>query len=349
MVTVELLDEVPPCDQEPPSNHLKPTPSDEDAPFEYWKSPRPPGTADTSPTYAQPGDSIEPGIDRQDNDRLATAAVSLTTIDPGTSPAATPSVLAASIAPPPTWITTGSPTPPASIPSKSGELSWFVASVAVESSVCAGGTPATGTKWYACLPEAAMSMEELFVPTPVVLSGIPAALGEGLAAELDKRGLVAVAGTDQPHVDLIGLLGPNRKAWDRVDAPAGERIGVTVLTDVYEIATYRRLYLLGASVAHVDSSLASIVDVIAATARGEIVVPAGILAACLSRTSPSLTDGERSVLWHLRSGRSIGETAEHTFYSDRHVRRLLQSALTKAGTSDRHEAIAAFETELGPP
>lgn len=187
----------------------------------------------------------------------------------------------------------------------------------------------------------------------VAIRKLPSMVAESIARELVSRGVEVDDPDcpDTPFVELVGVLG---SSWDDLPFTKGDsappnRIGTVVVTDQHDLNLYRRAYQARAAVAHLDLSASAAADVIQARIRGEILVPAGILEVLAqSDSAKSLSPGERLVLQHIGRGLTVGATAEATFYSERHVRRLLQAAMAKAGTNDRREAIAYFHSELDP-
>jgi DNA-binding NarL/FixJ family response regulator len=152
---------------------------------------------------------------------------------------------------------------------------------------------------------------------------------------------------DEPYPHAIGVEDRHDDGWTLLDAGiSAQRVGVVIVTSSYEIGWYRRAYAAGAAVAHLDSPLDVIVDVMMARARGEVLCPAALLTSVVSSRT-QLLPSERAVLRCIAAGHSVVEAANRTCYSERHVRRLLHSILVKAGTSDRTKAVARFQAEVG--
>lgn len=180
----------------------------------------------------------------------------------------------------------------------------------------------------------------------IIFSDTPRFVAESLSAEIERRGRRVSIDTDPPidtaYVHVVGLFGSDMTAWSVVaDQSRPNRVGTVIVTDQHSVGIYRRGYRQGAAIAHVEAGPVPIVDMIIARSRGEILAPARLLAACVD-DDVSLSPGEQLVLEHIAVGSTVAHTAEETFYSERHVRRLLQSILAKAGTSDRVEAVKYF-------
>jgi two-component system, NarL family, nitrate/nitrite response regulator NarL len=96
-----------------------------------------------------------------------------------------------------------------------------------------------------------------------------------------------------------------------------------------------------------DAERATILDAIAAIARGQTVLGpeaqtglAGEVQARASTGRPALTDRELEVLRHVASGRQAPEIARELFLSPATVKGHLQNLYEKLGVSDRAAAVA---------
>lgn len=131
----------------------------------------------------------------------------------------------------------------------------------------------------------------------------------------------------------------------RTNSPTN-RIGCVAIVNHADLDTYRRALHYGAAVIDDQTDPATAGEIVSARLSGDIRVPAGLLGALVSGTAAKLTERERHVLREVADGRSVAEVASATCYSERHIRRVLSSVITKAGASSRAEAAAYFREEL---
>ncbi len=188
-------------------------------------------------------------------------------------------------------------------------------------------------------------MEPLIVvphdcPTPVVeaLSGSLAAAGAG--------GVVAANGGAPPPEAVHLVYCSNDERWDQLrELASGDEAVVAMITEL-DIDQYARALAVGADgVVHFDTPAATMVSVMHAALRGEVVLPAfagqSLAAAWRAQPVPStLSDYEIGLLEALSEGRPIHDMATSSFYSDRTIRRHLQSVYLKLGAHNRGDALA---------
>lgn len=151
---------------------------------------------------------------------------------------------------------------------------------------------------------------------------------------------------DHPDVVLVHCNSEERWAVLGDEIATNSRVVVAVLPDLV-IEDYIRALAAGAGgVVYVDTSSAITVDVISAAVNGEVVLPlqaAHNMALLAKRLKPTtdLTPPEVELLRSVAAGRTIVELARETYFSERTVRRHLQSLYLKLGVQNRAEAIAA--------
>jgi DNA-binding NarL/FixJ family response regulator len=155
-------------------------------------------------------------------------------------------------------------------------------------------------------------------------------------------------GAEVDHPDVVMVLCGTEGRWALLDdeIATNSRVVVAVLPELL-LEDYIRALSAGASgVVYVDTSSAITVDVISAAVNGEVVLPlqaAHNMAVLAKRLKPStdLTPPEVELLRAVAAGRTIVELARETYFSERTVRRHLQSLYLKLGVQNRAEAIAA--------
>lgn len=176
---------------------------------------------------------------------------------------------------------------------------------------------------------------------------VPNSFKDALQAEASSRSLdlhVVEDDNRHPHVLVVSMLGGDRSVWKEIlEIQSEYRLGAVLVTDEREIALYRRAFSRGVGVVNVTSPPDVAIDVMIAVSRGELLASAEVVAACLSESrSNSLSAGERLILDAFANGSSFAEVVSTTFYSERHVRRLLNAVLAKAKTNSLDSAIDYF-------
>lgn len=152
--------------------------------------------------------------------------------------------------------------------------------------------------------------------------------------------------TDHPDGAMVYCDSEQRWAALEDEVGRGVRIVVAVLPELL-LEHYVRALSIGAhGVVYADTSSAITVDVVSAAVNGEVVLPqqaAQDMARLAKRLKPTvdLTPAEIDLLRAVASGRTIVELARETYFSERTVRRHLQSLYLKLGVQNRAEAIAA--------
>lgn len=185
----------------------------------------------------------------------------------------------------------------------------------------------------------------------VVSDGVPVEVVDGLVGEFGSRSIPLRILPDVPrevaYTRLVGVFADSERSTPLFHTAAADHlVGTVLITDSRQIDTYRRAFMNGASIVHVQSGSSILADVLLARVRGELLAPGDLIAACFGAYRARLTPSEHLVLTQIAEGRTAAEIAERTYFSDRHVRRLLHSILVKAETDDRLEAVAYFRSEL---
>jgi len=173
---------------------------------------------------------------------------------------------------------------------------------------------------------------------------------ESLTAELDGRGVSLATGPPPcgPYVTYVNADEPEFK-WTPGNAESvPRRIGMIVSSSLYSMSFIRLALEHGASVVHTSMRSAAVADVIVARSNGELLIPIGVASALANGIGPTrLLPGEVVVLRLLAEHRTVAAVASAAHYSERHVRRILQSLHLKAGTSDREEMMRLLNAAIG--
>lgn len=166
---------------------------------------------------------------------------------------------------------------------------------------------------------------------------------DGLRAELLARGIEMVDApdaTDLPFVEFFNAEAAEF-SWEAATTSAvSSRIGIVVESDVYTLAFLRVALRHGASVVHSSSRPQAAADVLVARSNGELLIPVGVASALVEeREQMSLLPSEAAVLELWTEKRTVAAVANASHYSERHVRRIVQSLQLKAGSSDMEEVV----------
>lgn len=180
------------------------------------------------------------------------------------------------------------------------------------------------------------------------LLGGPAPYREAIVDRLVERGftLADPAGpTNSRHVVIVCCEDEER--WNELVALASNPDSVVVaVLPTLVLDDYIRALVAGASgVVYIDTPTVAMADAIEASIEGEVLLPrqaAQSMAALARRERPSteLDELELMLLGAVAAGRTIVGLAEELHYSERTVRRHLQSLYIKLGVENRAEAIA---------
>jgi len=186
------------------------------------------------------------------------------------------------------------------------------------------------------------------------LFGGPAPYREAVVDRLTERGFTLTDPAAPPkgrHVVIICCDDEDR--WNDVVARAIDPDSVVIaVLPTLTLDDYIRALVAGASgVVYIDTPTSTMADAILAALEGEVLLPrqaAQSMAALARRERPSteLDDLETMLLSAVATGRTIVGLAEELHYSERTVRRHLQSLYIKIGVENRAEAIA-YATRQG--
>lgn len=166
--------------------------------------------------------------------------------------------------------------------------------------------------------------------------------------EAVERRIVERFGDEADHPDVVVIHCGTDDNWKHLESEisTNTRVVVAVIPELI-LEDYIRALATGAhGVVYADTSSTITVDVINAAVNGEVVLPlqaAHDMARLAKRLKPTtdLTPAETELLRSVAAGRTIVELARETYFSERTVRRHLQSLYLKLGVQNRAEAIAA--------
>lgn len=183
-------------------------------------------------------------------------------------------------------------------------------------------------------------------PLSIRCHGCPTPVRESLAAALlagDAGHLVHDADEVKASVELVYCDSPER--WDQLRSLIEDRSLVVAMIARLAIDEYAHAVASGAAgVIHFDTSGQIMVSVIKSAVRGEIVMPAfaaqTLGAAWVDQPAPAaVSEYEVDLLESLSTGSRVSDVAVEFAYSERTIRRHLQSLYLKLGASGRSDAI----------
>lgn len=199
----------------------------------------------------------------------------------------------------------------------------------------------------------------------VLIVGGPAPYREALSARLASRGRAVIT---EPPIDdapsvLHEVVPPSATVavfhcsteadWESLEGSqdAGYLGRVVVIVQL-DSSLYRRALALGVGVVHHDTSTDIMAQVIESAGHGEALIPMQV-ARRLAAESSSTGDADAQPLDRLETellrgmveGETIVSLGERFHFSERTVRRRLQSAYLKLGVDDRTGAIRAIERD----
>ncbi len=174
--------------------------------------------------------------------------------------------------------------------------------------------------------------------------GCPAPYREAVEAKLADTG----------DRDIVMVQCDSEDRWVELEARARAEDGDVVIAVLPSLVLddYVRALAMGvAGVVYVDTPSVVTADVVRSAVQGEVVLPrqaAESMALLAKRLQPitALDAGEVELLQQVASGKSIVGLARETYFSERTVRRHLQSLYLKLGVRNRAEAIATA-TRMG--
>lgn len=189
----------------------------------------------------------------------------------------------------------------------------------------------------------------------VWLDGGSAPLREALTARFEARDVRVVTSIDEVESDLHGRVVAltycrTDEDWQRFAAQSTMGLlAYVALIEQLDLEQYRRALRIRAGVVHVDTSTEIIAAVTLAAGEGEAVLPME-MAHRLAQGGEQRHDHnddldfiETEFLRSIAQGETIVSLAERHHYSERTIRRRLQSAFVKLGVENRAEAIRAIE------
>ncbi len=157
--------------------------------------------------------------------------------------------------------------------------------------------------------------------------------------------LVDVSAGDESTVWLV-LCGSDDQ-WGELSQRCDEEQVVVAVLPNLEVEDYVRAFVSGASGAvYLDTSSSITVDVIKAAQHGEALLPLQAVRAMATsarrlEATFEVSDHEKELLRAVAQGKTIAQLAHAQFFSERTVRRHLQSLYLKLGVQNRAEAIAS--------
>ena len=199
----------------------------------------------------------------------------------------------------------------------------------------------------------------------VLIVGGPAPYREALTARLASRGQSV---TTEPPIEeapaaLHQVVPPGATVavfhcatesdWERLAGSddAGYLGRVAVIVQL-EAALYRRALSMGAGVVHHDTSTDIMAQVIESAGHGEALLPMQVARRLMDEPSASesldaitLDHLETELLRGVVEGETIVSLGERFHFSERTIRRRLQSAYLKLGVGDRTGAIRVIERD----
>ena len=182
------------------------------------------------------------------------------------------------------------------------------------------------------------------------MSGCSAPYCEAIQRALEDKGLPI---GPEAGLDIVMIRCDGDDRWDELCCRAEQTgtLAVAVLPTLVLDDYVKALALGAAGVVYEDTTSAITAEVVEAAIQGEVLLPtqaAHGMAMLARRSKPTaeLEPEEVDLLQAVASGRTIVDLARDTYYSERTVRRHLQSLYLKLGVRNRAEAIAAA-TRMG--
>lgn len=175
--------------------------------------------------------------------------------------------------------------------------------------------------------------------------GCPAPYKEAITQRLAERGF----GQDETcgSQDVVLVHCDSEKRWRRLESEVERHSVAIAVLPSPDLTDYVRALAVGAAgVVPTDTSSLITATVIEAAAHGEVVLPrqaahsVGLLAQRL-KPNTELTPDETDLIRALASGKTVVELAQQQYFSERTMRRHLQSLYLKLNARNRAEAITA--------
>lgn len=199
----------------------------------------------------------------------------------------------------------------------------------------------------------------------VLIVGGPAPYREALSARLASRGRsvtidppVGDAPTPlhevpPPSATVAVFHCATESDWERVaDAADGGFLGRVAVIVQLDSTLYRRALAMGVGVVHHDTSTEIMAQVIESAGHGEALLPMQVARRLMAEPGPDraaddvpLDRLEIELLRGVIDGDTIVSLGERFHFSERTIRRRLQSAYLKLGVDDRTGAIRVIERD----
>jgi len=163
-----------------------------------------------------------------------------------------------------------------------------------------------------------------------------------MIARCREEGISAGEYPTMVDADVVVVWCQDETGWVQLSEVLQDGPAVALLGD-FALSDYLRAIVLGAAVVYIDTSTEIILLVARAAASGEVVLPVGVAQAIAARAEDSafvglLTHAEQEIATLLQEGRTNTEIASRLNYSDRTVRRRIQTLYVKIGARSRVEA-----------
>lgn len=189
----------------------------------------------------------------------------------------------------------------------------------------------------------------------VLIVGGPMPYREALTARLKGRGhgVVDGAAADEPGSTVAVFYCADESGWRELEAGEdADLLGRVAVVTELDPALYRRAISMGVGVVHHDTSTEIIAHVIESAGHGEALLPMSVARRLMSDADARsdvddnrLDALEQQLLRGLATGETVVAMAERFHFSERTIRRRLQSAYLKLGADDRVEAIRIVERD----
>jgi DNA-binding NarL/FixJ family response regulator len=177
----------------------------------------------------------------------------------------------------------------------------------------------------------------------VVLVGAPEPFREAVADRLEEREHELLGTASPDDGDVVVIYCNSEPAWGLLNEALVAGPTLAILTNLC-LDDYRRALVAGAGTIYHDMPASAVVAAIEATARWETLLPVGIAQQLAGRVHIDhadfdLTIPETELLGALADGVTVAELADRLGYSDRTLRRRMQSLFVTLGVENRHQAV----------
>ncbi|MBT0769498.1 response regulator transcription factor [Kineosporia sp. J2-2] len=191
----------------------------------------------------------------------------------------------------------------------------------------------------------------------VVIVGLSGMYAHGLCTALAESGLpcccVPAAGELSQVVeaaDSVLVVVPQELVGDIVaQVPRGRRPAVRLallLADRDPRSYARALHLGAVGLVPLESELPDLIHVLSSAQRNRTVLPVDVvraLARSVSAVGTELSEAERAWLTELAGGRTVGDLARRSSYSEREMYRVLARLYRRLGATNRAAALIAAQ------